>query len=212
MNLKKKKNWKHWWLWLKVLTSKVLTHCEGTRQSECFYNVVRDGTHPQQSKYQYCQIWVQDRTFCSNWKQWKSLFVWCWGQTLSKSQKCNKGVKSRKVMYLFWEDLVQGQKLILIRVQEMKDVSPQCKSVSVFISFCFLIFVPSLKALHCWLCPILSKTLIRNISTLVQFNFQCPELAVVCKHLNWALYFLAIFLFLAFLFFFFFLFFVLTSV
>lgn len=120
----------------------------------------------------------------------KSLFLRCRGQTLSK---LHKGVQSRKLLYLFWEAPDQGQKWILIRVQEVKDVSPQCKSV--FIFFCFLlIFVPFLKVLHCWLCPILPKTLIQNRSALVLFNFRCPESVVLCKHLNRALYFLAFFL------------------
>lgn len=66
-------------------------------------------------------------------------------------------------------------------------------SQSLFL-FVLLIFVPFLKVLHCWLCPILPKTLIQNRSALVLFNFRCPESVVLCKHLNRALYFLAFFL------------------
>lgn len=150
MNLKKNGGSKIERMSVKLETLVVMTqspdfkgfaHCEGPHQSACFYNVVGVGpiSNSQNSTTVKCEYRTGQCVQTENGAE-KSLFLRYRGQTLSK---LHKGVQSRKLLYLFWEAPDQGQKWILIRVQEVKDVSPQCKSV--FISFCSPYLCPFFK-------------------------------------------------------------------
>lgn len=142
-------------------------------------------------------MWAQDVLVELNVLLNKVCFFRCRGQT---RHWCAKASRSRNVLYLFREATDQGQKFVLIQVQEVKDFSPWWKSL--FISF-FVCFssefeispypCPFFKAPHRCLGPFLCKTLITNRSTLLLLNFRYPESVVFCKHMNCVLCLLAFF-------------------
>lgn len=156
------------------------------------------GTSHQQSKYQSCPIWVQDRTICLNGGGkvcfYSSEVKLC--QSYMSAIKVCKGVSCQICFRLRLQIRARKEFWSMLRKWKMSLIS-ESQSFFLFV----LIFVPFLKALRCWLCLILHKTLKQNRIALVLFNFWCPELVALCKHLNWALYFLAFFLCSAFRFF-----------